>query len=119
MLEQTQNDSAGCVHPCIDVDRANDRLQRPAQIDRSTAAAGMVLAAAQHQQIPQIQVFPDARQRSSANQLGAHLCQLTLGQIREAVIELLGNHKSKHSIAEELHSFIRSGKRKISGFVEV
>jgi hypothetical protein len=95
----------------VEVDRADQRLERIGQDRRPVRAAGAGLALAQLEQRRQRQPHSQAVQGVLLDQVGPHARQVALGQGRQADVQQVRNRQVQHRVAEKLQALVVVGRK--------
>ena len=103
------------VEAAVQVDRAEQRLERVGQDRLAPEAAGLQLARAEPQLLAELDLGGDHRQRLAAHQARAEARQLALVGGAELAEHQHGDHAVEHRVAEELQSFVVRRRRRCDG----
>ena len=91
----------------VEVHGGHDRLERVGQDRLLGPAAGRVLALAEQQMRPEVDLLRDLGEHARVHDAGAHLRQVTFGQLREVLEHVVRHDEPEHRVAEELEPFVR------------
>ena len=101
------HEPAGLVEPAVDVGRADHRFERVGQDRRLVTAAGPLLAPAEPDERPEVELARGhLGQRAHLDNGGAQLRQLSLGQIGMAVEQRVRHDQAEHRVAQELKPLV-------------
>src|SRR3954453_5576359 len=90
----------------VEINRGNQRFVA-VRDDRVLApAAGLLLAAPENQELPEVQPLPHPRERRRRDQRRLQLRLLPLVVLRELAEEDRGDDEAENRIAEELHRLV-------------
>src|SRR4051794_34015949 len=106
-LEQEEHQPAGGIEPAVEVHRGDDRLHRVGEDRRLRASAGRVLALAEAQRRPEVELLRDLAEGLGTHHRRPQLRQLALGQLRVLLVGETGDDETEHRVAEEFEPFVR------------
>src|SRR5439155_487808 len=106
-LEQALDQLASGIETQVDVDGTENGFQRVGEDARLVAAAGLLLALAQQDDRPQVEVACHVRERRHVHDRRAELREITLGHARVHPVRQIGHDQAEHRITQELEPFVR------------
>ena len=86
--------------------RADERLEGVGEDRGLVAAAGRLLALAEHDVLPEVERPGDVGERAHVDDGRAQLGQLPLGEVGVLAVERLGDDETQHGVTEELEALV-------------
>jgi hypothetical protein len=108
-VEQSMDDLRRHVQAVLQIDRAEQRLQRVGEDARLVPAAGSLLALAQQQvraEPGRAEAAGDVGERPHVHDARAQLGELPLGQVGMVVEQRGRDHHAEYRVAEELEALV-------------
>src|SRR2546422_4693 len=106
-LEQTLDQLASSIETQIEVDGTEHGFQSVGEDARLVPAAGLLLALAQQDDGPQVEVPCHVGERRHVHDRRAELGEITLGHPRVHPVGEVGHDQAEHGVPEELEPFVR------------
>ena len=104
--DKAEDKLARFLHTGVQVNGGDHRLKRIRQNGRAGAPAGILLAVAQPQIIPQVDLLRKAAACLFAHQGSAVFGEIPLGKLRVIFKQIIRNHKPEHRIAQKLQALV-------------
>ena len=105
-VEVVVHEARGEVDVGREEDGADERLEGVGQDRGLVAAAGRLLALAEHDVLPEVEDAGDVGEGAHVDDGRAQLGQLPLGQVGVLAVERLGDDETQHGVAEELEALV-------------
>src|SRR6185295_1683283 len=94
------------LEPAVQVDRAEDGLERVGEQGRLRPASRALLADAELELFAELQALRIGRQDRAAHELGLELREVSFGHAGMALVEPLDGDEREHRVAQELEPFV-------------
>jgi hypothetical protein len=94
------------VDAAVEEDRRDDRLEQVGEQRVLLPPSGLLLADTQEDGIPHLEQARSRRQARRADQVGAHLRERSLVELREVAEEQVADDEPEHGIAQELERLV-------------
>ena len=105
-LIQVQHNRTRCLKIAVLVDRTKHGLQGIGENGIAVKATALEFATAEFKVIAEIQVAGKLRQGLTPHQCRTQACQIALVELRESVVECVGDHKAQDAVAQKFKTFV-------------
>ena len=106
---QSHDDLGGGLVAGLEEHRSDQRLDHVAEQRRLGPTTGCLLASAEEQRRPDLELQGDLVEGALADHGGTDLGQLALGQVGIRLVEVPGDGELEHGIPQELESLVVTG----------
>ena len=106
VFQQADDEAGGSREPEGEVDRSDYRLEAVGEDRVLGAAARGLLSLAEQDRLAHTELGGDRRQRLGAHDRGAQSGEVPFGEFGEGPVQVVGDDKAQHGVAEQLEAFV-------------